>query len=100
MEPMELRRFNSWGFWSTVSFSSSPLRRRAQGLIDQFCWIGAGKMNATGSWGQKIDFGPRALRGSVTAPTHHEILEAHVFLREWVNQKLPPAKAKKWLDFP
>lgn len=100
MEPMELNRFSSWGYWIPVSYSAPPLRRRAQYLIDQFCWIGAGKTKATGCWGQKIDFGPHALRGTVSSPTHHEILEAHVFLRDWINQRLPAKQARRWLEFP
>ena len=43
---------------------------------------------------------PIEISGTIHAPTNHEILEAHLFLRDWINQKLPPEKAKKWLDFP
>ncbi len=39
------------------------------------------------------------LRGAVNSPTHHEILEAHLFLRGWIHQRLPPEQARQWLEF-
>ena len=38
-------------------------------------------------------------KGRVSEPTHHEILEAHLYLRDWINERLPPKQARKWLDF-
>lgn len=42
---------------------------------------------------------PLTLQGIVTQPTHHEILEAHLYLRDWIHQRLPPERARQWLDF-
>lgn len=99
MEPMELKRLTRWGYWATVSYASPPLRRRAQWLTEQFCWIGAGKTKASSSWGHKLDFGSCVLQGAVSAPTQHEIVEAHLLLRDWINPRLPPEQARKWLEF-
>ncbi len=42
---------------------------------------------------------PIEISGTIHAPTHHEILEAHFYLRDWINQRLPPESARQWLDF-
>ncbi len=42
---------------------------------------------------------PEEISGTIHAPTHHEILEAHLYLRDWINQRLPPERAREWLDF-
>ena len=42
---------------------------------------------------------PIEISGTIHAPTNHEILEAHLFLRDWINERLPPDKARQWLEF-
>ena len=68
------------------------VQQRARFLKNDFCFVGQDKDSGG-------NCRPLTLQGTVTAPTHHEILEAHVFLRDWINQRLPPTKARRWLDF-
>lgn len=42
---------------------------------------------------------PLEISGIIRAPTHHEILEAHFQLRDWVSGHLPPERVRQWLDF-
>ena len=76
-----------------------PLRSRAEFICRQFLFVGQGKCEQTDYSGlDRVE--PRSLHCTVSQPTHHETLEANLYLRDWIYQKLPPAKAKKWLDFP
>ena len=50
-----------------------------------------------GNWRSHIQ--PLNLSGIIHAPTNHEILEAHLYLRDWIHQRLPPERARQWLDF-
>ena len=100
MNSMDLRRLHpNWNYWTRVALESPPLQRRADWLVTQFYFSGQDKSREKGSSGQKLGFGPHVISGVVSEPTHHEILEAHLFLRDWINQRLPPAKARRWLDF-
>ena len=76
-----------------------PLESRADFLRTQFLFVGQGKYKHT-DYLERDSVEARTISGIVSQPTHHEILESHLFLRDWINQKLPPAKAKRWLDFP
>ena len=108
-EPIQWELQSAWAMQAPQFYLKKPLyhgfyrsdfqwslESRADFLRTQFLFVGQGKeikylgMDITGAC---------ALHGIVSQPTHHEILEAHLFLRDWINQKLPSAKAKKWLDF-
>ena len=62
-------------------------------IVEQFHLIGQGE-NPTDK-----KCCPYTAKEKISAPTHHEILEAHLFLRDWINQRLPPERARQWLDF-
>ena len=75
---------------------AAPLQRRADFICKEFLFVGQGKCKQTDYLGRD-SVEPRSLYGTVSQPTHHEILEAHLFLRDWINERLPPEKAHRWL---
>ncbi len=71
---------------------SRPIEQRARFIINQFSFIGQTHYNGENCRAFKIE-------GVINAPTNHEILEAQLYLRDWINQRLPPEQARRWLDF-
>ena len=98
MEGSDFRQIELWGHWAYFVQWPPNLKRRANVMSKQFSFVGQGKTEQLDKWGRNIT-GPRLLRGRVSPPTHHETLEAHLLLRDWINERLPLAKAKEWLDF-
>ena len=78
--------------WMNDCELEKPEARRLRFIQNQFCF---GGQEENGYGGCK----PLWLNGTIHAPTHHEILEAHLYLRDWIGQRLPLERARQWLDF-
>ena len=81
--------FPSLAYQKHSSLLPHSSRRLLRFVVGQFCFVA-----------QKEDLFKQTrsvtLSGAIHAPTHHEILESRLFLRDWISQQLPPQRAGKW----